>query len=317
MTPGRLFAYGRPRTLADGSRAPRACTQGSCRSGSRRAPRQSTSRVNRAAALAAIGLGQAAIRALQQPDSAAIEDDLRWLHAAANRSLVTWGSAEYPPLLAQIPDAPLVLYVEGDADGALPAATRDRRQPQSDGPRPRHRHAIRAAPGASRARHHQRAGARHRRRRASRRLERGRAHRRGAWVAAWMRSIPGRTRRSRGRSSTGKAPSSPTWPIGTPPLKQQFSAPQQDPQRPGRRDARGRGGPAERVTDHGPPGRRPGARGLRHSRVHPQPAWSADATGCCARAPGWSRAWTTYSPNSNAIIGEISRIAQEKPPAGG
>ncbi len=29
-----------------------------------------------------------------------------------------WGSAEYPPLLARIPDAPLVLYVEGD-DTAL------------------------------------------------------------------------------------------------------------------------------------------------------------------------------------------------------
>ena len=65
-------------------------------------------------ALAAIGLGQSAIKALQQPDSAAIENDLGWLHAAANRWLVTWGSAAYPPLLAQIPDAPLVLYVEGD-----------------------------------------------------------------------------------------------------------------------------------------------------------------------------------------------------------
>ena len=66
------------------------------------------------AALAAIGLGQPAIRSLQQPDSAAIASDLRWLQAATNRRLVTWGSAEYPPLLAQIPDAPLVLYIEGD-----------------------------------------------------------------------------------------------------------------------------------------------------------------------------------------------------------
>lgn len=66
------------------------------------------------AALASIGLGKAAIQALLQPDDAAIDHDLGWLHAAANRCLVTWGSAEYPPLLAQIPDAPLVLYVEGD-----------------------------------------------------------------------------------------------------------------------------------------------------------------------------------------------------------
>jgi len=65
-------------------------------------------------ALAAIGLGQPAIRALLEPDGAGIESDRRWLHAAANRKLVTWGSAEYPPLLAQIPDAPLVLYVAGD-----------------------------------------------------------------------------------------------------------------------------------------------------------------------------------------------------------
>jgi DNA processing protein len=65
-------------------------------------------------ALASIGLGRAAIQALLLPDNAAIENDLRWLQAAANRALVTWGAAEYPPLLAQIPDAPLVLYVEGD-----------------------------------------------------------------------------------------------------------------------------------------------------------------------------------------------------------
>ena len=64
--------------------------------------------------LVSIGLGQAAIRALQQPDFAAIDTDLGWLQAAANRRLVTWGSADYPPLLAQIADAPLVLYVEGD-----------------------------------------------------------------------------------------------------------------------------------------------------------------------------------------------------------
>jgi DNA processing protein len=65
-------------------------------------------------ALAALGLGKAAIQALLLPDHAAIEIDVGWLQAAANRTLVTWGSAEYPPLLAQIPDAPLVLYVEGD-----------------------------------------------------------------------------------------------------------------------------------------------------------------------------------------------------------
>jgi DNA processing protein len=67
------------------------------------------------AALASIGLGSAAIEALLHPDTAAIEIDLAWLQGAANRALVTWGSSAYPPLLAQIPDAPLVLYAEGDA----------------------------------------------------------------------------------------------------------------------------------------------------------------------------------------------------------
>jgi len=67
-------------------------------------------------ALAAIGLGHAAIQALLQPDDGALAMDRGWLHAAPNRSVVTWGSAEYPPLLARIPDAPLVLYAEGDTD---------------------------------------------------------------------------------------------------------------------------------------------------------------------------------------------------------
>ena len=64
--------------------------------------------------LAAMGLGHAAIQALLQPDRAALAADRDWLQAAPNRSVVTWGSAEYPPLLARIPDAPLVLYAEGD-----------------------------------------------------------------------------------------------------------------------------------------------------------------------------------------------------------
>jgi DNA processing protein len=69
-------------------------------------------------ALAAIGLGRAAIEALLQPDSGALALDRGWLRAAPNRSVVAWGSAEYPPLLARIADAPLVLYAEGD-DTAL------------------------------------------------------------------------------------------------------------------------------------------------------------------------------------------------------
>ena len=65
--------------------------------------------------LAALGLGQSAIGALLNPDSAAIARDQRWLEGS-RRSLVTWGSPQYPELLALIPDPPLVLFVEGEPD---------------------------------------------------------------------------------------------------------------------------------------------------------------------------------------------------------
>ena len=64
-------------------------------------------------ALAALGLGEAAIVALTSPGGAGLDADERWL-AGARRSLVTWGSPGYPALLARIEDAPLVLFVEGD-----------------------------------------------------------------------------------------------------------------------------------------------------------------------------------------------------------
>jgi DNA processing protein len=65
--------------------------------------------------LAALGLREPTISALKQPDPAALRRDLRWLEGP-NRQLVTWGSSVYPELLSTIPDPPLVLFVEGDAD---------------------------------------------------------------------------------------------------------------------------------------------------------------------------------------------------------
>jgi DNA processing protein len=65
------------------------------------------------ARLAALGLHESAIRAIRHPDVAALDRDRRWLEGAA-RGLVTWGSPEYPALLASIPDPPPVLFVEGD-----------------------------------------------------------------------------------------------------------------------------------------------------------------------------------------------------------
>ena len=66
------------------------------------------------AALAALGLSLQAVDALKSPDVAGIANDERWL-AGEGRRLVCFGTAAYPPLLATIADAPLVLFVEGDA----------------------------------------------------------------------------------------------------------------------------------------------------------------------------------------------------------
>lgn len=63
--------------------------------------------------LAGLGLGEAAIDGLKNPDPDALAGDERWL-AGPRRSLVCWGSAAYPALLAAIADPPLVLFVEGD-----------------------------------------------------------------------------------------------------------------------------------------------------------------------------------------------------------
>jgi DNA processing protein len=63
--------------------------------------------------LAALGLDGPVVAALHRPDDEAIARDLQWLDGP-ERSLLAWGAPDYPPLLAQIPDAPLVLFVEGD-----------------------------------------------------------------------------------------------------------------------------------------------------------------------------------------------------------
>jgi DNA processing protein len=65
------------------------------------------------AQLRSAGLSTTAIEALRQADTAAIERDLEWLQQPDNH-LLTWQHPHYPPLLAQLPDAPVVLYVHGD-----------------------------------------------------------------------------------------------------------------------------------------------------------------------------------------------------------
>jgi DNA processing protein len=66
------------------------------------------------ATCAALGVREAALAALGHPDAARIDADLAWLDGRPQRHVIGWNNPDYPPLLALIPDAPLVLYVEGD-----------------------------------------------------------------------------------------------------------------------------------------------------------------------------------------------------------
>lgn len=82
------------------------------------------------------GLSDAAVAWIAAPDAALIDADLRFL-AATGTALVPRGSPHYPPLLAQSPDAPLLLFVRGDP--ALLAAPQlavvGSRNPTSNGAR--------------------------------------------------------------------------------------------------------------------------------------------------------------------------------------
>jgi DNA processing protein len=77
----------------------------------------------------------AALDALETPDAATLDRWRAWL-AQPNRALVTFGSPEYPPRLAELDDAPLALWVAG-ADLALLKAPQlaivGSRSPTADG----------------------------------------------------------------------------------------------------------------------------------------------------------------------------------------
>ncbi|MFM2288604.1 MAG: hypothetical protein RL684_1747 [Pseudomonadota bacterium] len=58
------------------------------------------------------GLPEETAAWLAAPDAQLIAGDARWL-AASGATLVTWGSARYPPLLAELKGGPVCLYVRG------------------------------------------------------------------------------------------------------------------------------------------------------------------------------------------------------------
>lgn len=61
-----------------------------------------------------LGLAQETITAFRQPDLRAIERDLEWAQLPGNR-IVTCLDIHWPALLSQLPDAPPLLYVHGNA----------------------------------------------------------------------------------------------------------------------------------------------------------------------------------------------------------
>lgn len=63
--------------------------------------------------LVGLGLKSEAIAALRTPDQARIEQALAWAEQP-QAHILTPSDPRYPPLLAEIPDAPAVLYVRGD-----------------------------------------------------------------------------------------------------------------------------------------------------------------------------------------------------------
>jgi len=73
------------------------------------------------AALAECGLSDDKRHLVGTPDRRAIDRALAWLDHD-DHHIVTWSAESYPPLLAEIPGAPLLLYVNGSVDALhLPA----------------------------------------------------------------------------------------------------------------------------------------------------------------------------------------------------
>jgi DNA processing protein len=62
-----------------------------------------------------IGMQPNAVRWLTSPDQSLLDRDERWLEAEPHH-FIHWDSEHYPPLLREIPDAPVGLFVDGNAD---------------------------------------------------------------------------------------------------------------------------------------------------------------------------------------------------------
>src|SRR5690349_16214291 len=59
------------------------------------------------------GLSSALAQTIAGFDLNLIQEDLNWLAAADEHHILTWDSPEYPALLKEITDPPVVLYAKG------------------------------------------------------------------------------------------------------------------------------------------------------------------------------------------------------------
>lgn len=66
--------------------------------------------------LASIGLSRKVIDAMKNVDQDRIAADINWAQDGDDRYIITLDSALYPPLLKEIADPPIVLYVRGDPE---------------------------------------------------------------------------------------------------------------------------------------------------------------------------------------------------------
>ncbi len=151
-----------------------------------------------------IGVAADAVAKLDKPDNDAISRWRAWL-ALPNRALVTFGSPGYPPRLAEIPDAPLALWVEGAELELLSApqlAIVGSRSPTTDGSRDGR--AVRAAFVRARLDDHERARDGYRRRESSRRGDHARRHGRRARQRS-RRDLSARAYVARGRDRGARA----------------------------------------------------------------------------------------------------------------
>ncbi len=67
-----------------------------------------------ASAWRAAGITEALAAHLARPEAERIAAGIAWLSGAADRHLVAWDDPRYPPLLRQIPDPPVALFLRGN-----------------------------------------------------------------------------------------------------------------------------------------------------------------------------------------------------------